>query len=88
MKYLADLFGRTGLVDATSIFYLKNSISVFLLSVICCLPLGNWLHLSSGSPAYLYVKEVLTNILLIFILVAAISFSISGGYSPFIYFNF
>lgn len=87
MRFIADLFGRTGLLDENTVFYAKNSLVIIVLSIFCCLiPVLKAKRKNSlFSP---FVHEVLTYLLLIFILCMAIAFSVSGGYSPFIYFNF
>lgn len=87
-SYFADLLGRTCILDADSVFYAKNSIIVFLLAIICCLPLGKWLRPKTASLSMAVIREATEYLLLIFILSATIAFSVSGGYSPFIYFNF
>ena len=87
LRYLADLFGRSGLTDGNTVYYAKNSLVVFALALFCCLlPLLQ--QRLSGLPVTPALRELLTYLLLVFILAIAIVFSIAGGYSPFIYFNF
>ena len=85
--YFADLFGRTGLADENTIYYAKNSLVVFILSFFCCL-LPLWKYRRTKPFLSETVREVFVYLLLACILLTSIVFSVAGGYSPFIYFNF
>jgi D-alanyl-lipoteichoic acid acyltransferase DltB (MBOAT superfamily) len=87
-RYIANMFGRCGFVDAESITYLKNSCVTILLGVVCALPIGRTLRKRIKTVAGEICVEVFTYILLVIILIMTAVLSISGGYSPFIYFNF
>ena len=87
-RYLRDMFNFRILYDSVSLYYLRSSIVILLLAIACCHPLGLFFGrlFSRGNAALL--GESFLILLLIFILAMAAVLSISGGYSPFIYFNF
>ncbi|MCR5137822.1 MAG: MBOAT family protein [Oscillospiraceae bacterium] len=87
-SYLHAMVGGNALYDETSLSYLRSSAVILVLSTVCCLPAGSRLKqimVARHSGAFV---EILTGFSLVFILLMASVFSISGGYSPFIYFNF
>lgn len=88
MKYIADMFGRTSFVDAYSIEFLKNSIITILIGIAFCLPWGDWIRKLKLTDHAHAIGMSLEYIALGLVVIVAASKSISGGYSPFIYFNF
>ncbi len=87
-RYLGDMFGHTALSDAQGIYYLKNSLVILILGAVCCYPVGSAIGSRLDKAGLLVLKEVLLYLFLGFVFVMTAVFSISGGYSPFIYFNF
>lgn len=87
MKYIADMFGHNGGADAVGVYYFRNAIVTIILGVLLCLPFNEWTA-KKFSQKGLLAKEIITYIILCGILLMIAILSISGGYSPFIYFNF
>ena len=87
LRYLGDLFGRSGLTDENTVLYLKNSVVIFGLSIGCCL-VPAWQSCRGARLCPPGLCEILQYLLLTVILITAVIFSVGGGYSPFIYFNF
>ena len=88
IRYFSALFGRCGFTDAVAMWYLRNSSVILTISVLSCLPLPPTLHPSSAASGISVAREVLIYIMLTAIVILTVIFSISGSYSPFIYFNF
>lgn len=86
VNFISDLFGRSGFVDSSTTYYFSNSIVVLSLSLICCIFPA--LRLRWKLPVTAAIREISIYVVLVFILFIAVTTSISGGYSPFIYFNF
>ncbi len=87
-RYLGDMFGHTCVSDAQGVYYLKNSIVILVLGAVCCYPVGSVIGSRLDKAGLPLLKETLLYLFLVFVLVMTAVFSISGGYSPFIYFNF
>lgn len=87
-SYIADMFGRTTLIDADGIAFLKNSIVTIVVAIIACFPWGVWTQKIQMPERVQILVEMLGYIALIAIVLITASASIGGGYSPFIYFNF
>lgn len=80
MQYLRNMFGigAAGVVDAVTVFYLKDNWIFFALAVLFVTPIGKKLE----KISWLY------QILLGLILLLSIVYILKGNYSPFIYFSF
>ena len=83
-SFIASMFGMTGFVDEKAILYLKSSGITIVIGIIVSLPIGKMLKEKFESK----MMELITYSALAVFLIFTIMISISGGYSPFIYFNF
>lgn len=80
MQYLRNMFGigAAGVVDAVTVFYLKDNWIFLALAVLFVTPIGKKLE----KISWLY------QILLGLVLLLSIVYILKGNYSPFIYFSF
>lgn len=91
-SYLAAMFGKSGvLYDGNTLYYLQQCARLFIVSGICCLPLGQYSqqflkHYS--SPVLVRSASIVKTLGLLSLLCLCLLTVISGAYSPFIYFNF
>lgn len=88
LKYILDMFGHSQFIDSEGMYYFKNSIGTIIIGVLFCLPFGLCIEKRKISNRVFLVKEIVTYVCLCAILIMTAVLSISGGYSPFIYFNF
>ena len=91
IKMFKSLLGLNGALDINSIAYLKNSIVLMVIGILGSTPIVRLMHeriimsrVSICKGVFLALKYAC----LILILILVTFKSISGGYSPFIYFNF
>lgn len=91
-SYLSSMFGKSGSwYDQNSLYYLHQCARLFLVSCICCLPLGQWSrYLLQHHPSGVLIRSagIAKNLGLLLLLILCLLTVISGAYSPFIYFNF
>lgn len=87
-RYISSMMGIHGLYDMQSIQYLANSAVSFVVAILFCFPIKEWINSKLKGQITLIIREVVEYVVLNMILIMTAILSISGGYSPFIYFNF
>lgn len=87
-RYISSMMGIHGLYDMESIQYLTNSAVSFVVAILFCFPIKEWINSKLKGQITLIIREVVEYVVLNMILIMTAILSISGGYSPFIYFNF
>lgn len=88
VKYIKAMIVPNSFVDANSISLLTNGISIIVIGIICCFPLRRIFTTQIKNVYLASAREIVKYVILIGIISLTLIFSISGGYSPFIYFNF
>lgn len=84
ISYLTGMFA--GKLDfATTLIYLKENWLVFLIGILCCLPVDLWLDRLIKNEK---VKLVFKTIFLAIVFIVSIIYVAKSTYNPFIYFNF
>lgn len=87
-RFIASMFGVAGFVDANAILYLQSSAITIVIGIIVSLPVVGFVRKCMSKMCESKLVELFTYIVLALLLIFVIMSSISGGYSPFIYFNF
>lgn len=87
-RYIKDMFGGHGLWDVSAERFLVNSLGTLIIAGVLCMPVVPKMKSLCMEKGQGLVYELVSNVILVVIIVLAAMFSISGGYSPFIYFNF
>lgn len=79
-------FGGKALTSGLTGVYLKEYAWCLIAGVVCSLPVWEWIKkkVRIGEK----VSSVIEGVALIAVSAVAVSFVVSGGYNPFIYFNF
>jgi len=80
LSYLCNMIGihANGLVDQTTLFYLRDNWMIFVAALVLVTPVGK----------YLEQKRVLYQLGLALVMIISLIYIIKGNYSPFIYFSF
>ena len=85
-RYVISMFHNKEIIDTLGLNYLSDSIVIVCVAVLCSVPIKDYM------AKYLKISKSLLDVLKCFaaviIVVMAAFVAISGGYSPFIYFNF
>jgi D-alanyl-lipoteichoic acid acyltransferase DltB (MBOAT superfamily) len=88
LTYMQSMFGlnENRLIGSLGSLYFHENKILFIIGIICCLPLKQWLHRGGG------IKTTYTPwhrpIILILFFITAVAYLVKGNYNPFIYFNF
>ena len=91
VDYLQALFGGGGFSMASAVYYLRQYYPEFLLCLIGMFPLKGWLErlfAKSGKPGLLVVRDGLKAAFAFAVFIASYVSLVSGGFNPFIYFQF
>ncbi len=86
--YIRGMAGCNGFLDSSSWLYLKNGAVILTVGAILSTQIGGRFRAKLYQSIGRATTEALRDIALCLILLLSAVLSISGGYSPFIYFNF
>jgi D-alanyl-lipoteichoic acid acyltransferase DltB (MBOAT superfamily) len=87
-NYIANMLGIYGFLGTESMNYLKNSAVILMIGVLGTTPWTSYVAGKMKTPMAKCIGEIVCYLALGVVLILAAVLSISGGYSPFIYFNF
>ena len=88
LLYIKAMILPNRIWDGISIVLFRNGITILIIGVICCAPLKNIFIRNIENSTIGAFREIIKYSILIGILLMTLACSISGGYSPFIYYNF
>lgn len=90
-NYIKTMFGLFGneLYCSQTILFAKEYMVIFIIAVLCSMPLGQYVKkLYNKSSVINRIETLCSSILFAVLLLIAISFTVTSTYNPFIYFNF
>lgn len=88
--YIKNLFGQAGtkLYDYDSIYYFWQKIDVYILALICSLPVLPFISKKLKNKTVVAIYNVVTQIACVLLFVVCVIFLVNDSYNPFIYFRF
>ena len=88
--YIKNLFGQAGtkLYDYDSIYYFWQKIDVYILALICSLPVLPFISKKLKNKTVVGIYNMVTQIACVLLFVVCVIFLVNDSYNPFIYFRF
>lgn len=89
--YYSDMLGLSGnkFINGFTVYWIKQYAVIIIAAMILALPVIPALDkLCAKNGAVLKIWGIAKTVLLILLMILSFSFAITGGYNPFIYFNF
>ena len=91
-KRIGELFGvgTTGITSASSVYYAKSYLAIFILAIVLSLPLvmNGIRELQAKSKALCTVIRAASGVAAMVILFVCTAYLVDGSYNPFLYFRF
>ena len=88
-SYLGAMFGvAASWINADAVFYIREYAVLFVLAVVCCLPIGEKLQNLVRDTRAEVGFECVKAVGLYALLLLSVSYLVMGAHNPFIYFNF
>ena len=82
------LFSNVPLTDSITIFYLKNYLVLFVVSIICATPVINVILDKLKNTKVKDIVEVIEMVAIMVLLVLCVAFLVDASFNPFLYFRF